>query len=156
MTKMTFKEKLEGEGYPKIVPIPPKMEKRLGAGSLLVPAPWELGELMEQVGEGQLTTVVELRSALAAKHGVEATCGIVTGISVRVVAGAAEEDRAAGVTQTTAYWRTLKKDGELNDKLPGGIAAQRKHLENEGHTVGKRGKRWFVENLEDVLVGFGY
>ena len=154
MTKKTFKEKLKGEGYPKVVAIPPKMEKRLGPGRMLVPAPWQLEELMAKVAEGQLTTVSEIRAALAEKHGVEETCGIVTGISVRVVAGAAEEDREAGLETTTPYWRTLKKDGELNDKLPGGIPAQRKHLEAEGHTVAKRGKRWFVEDLDEVLVEF--
>ncbi len=154
MTNKTFKEKLKGEGYPKVVPIPAKMEKRLGPGSLVVPAPWELDELMAKVGKGQVTTIQEIRAALAEKHGVEETCGIVAGISVRVVAGAAEEGRAAGEETTTPYWRTLKKDGELNDKLPGGIAAQREHLEAEGHTVTKHGKRWFVEDFEEVLVGF--
>ena len=32
----------------------------------------------------------------------------------------------------TPYWRTLKAGGELNEKYPGGIPAQRALLEAEG------------------------
>ncbi len=153
--KKSFKEKLKAEGYPKVSPIPPKMEARLGKGTLLVPAAWEVDELMRKVRKGKVTTAADLRQALAEKHGTNHACAIVTGISIRVAACAAEEDRAAGKKRVTPYWRTLLKGGELNDKLPGGVAAQKEALEAEGHTIVKRGKRWFVEDLERALVSPG-
>lgn len=152
MTQTSFKEKLKGEGYPKVSPIPPKMAKRLGEGTLLIPAPWEVDELMRGVPEGKLITVVEIREALCAKHGTNQACAIVTGISVGVAAGAAEEDLAAGAADVTPYWRTLKKGGELNAKLPGGAAGQKARLEAEGHVVAQRGRRLVVEGYEDALV----
>ena len=52
----------------------------------------------------------------------------------------------------TPYWRTLKSDGELNGKYPGGIAAQAKRLRAEGHRVVKKGKRSVVADFERALV----
>ena len=39
----------------------------------------------------------------------------------------------------TPYWRTLKANGELNPKYPGGVEAQKEMLEKEGHTVLQKG-----------------
>jgi alkylated DNA nucleotide flippase Atl1 len=49
----------------------------------------------------------------------------------------------------TPYWRTLKKDGELNEKYPGGIDAQKLQLEMEGHAIIQKGKRYFVKDYKD-------
>jgi len=46
----------------------------------------------------------------------------------------------------TPYWRTLKKEGELNEKYPLGIDAHKRLLESEGHKVFQKGKKFFVEN----------
>ena len=54
----------------------------------------------------------------------------------------------------TPYWRTLKTDGELNAKYPGGIEAQKKMLEEEGHVIIQKGRkniRFFVKDCENVL-----
>ena len=40
----------------------------------------------------------------------------------------------------TPYWRTLKANGELNAKYPGGVEAQKEMLEKEGHTVIQKGR----------------
>lgn len=48
----------------------------------------------------------------------------------------------------TPYWRTLKKDGELNEKYPEGIDGQKFRLEMEGHTVIQKGKRYFVKDFK--------
>ena len=49
------------------------------------------------------------------------------------------------------YWRTLKSDGELNPKYPGGIPNLKKKLESEGHHVVHKGKKYFVEHYQDSL-----
>ena len=54
----------------------------------------------------------------------------------------------------TPYWRTLKANGELNEKYPGGIEAQKEMLESEGHTVVQKGRkniRYYVKDYEKVL-----
>lgn len=54
----------------------------------------------------------------------------------------------------TPYWRTLKANGELNPKYPGGVEAQKEKLEAEGHTIIKKGRtniRYFVKDYSDVL-----
>ena len=55
------------------------------------------------------------------------------------------------------FWRTLKKDGELNSKYPGGIEYQKEMLEKEGHTFITRGRkniRYFVEDYMKKLHEF--
>ena len=54
----------------------------------------------------------------------------------------------------TPYWRTLKANGELNPKYPGGAEAQKAKLETEGHTVVTKGRtniRYFVKDYEKTL-----
>ena len=69
-----------------------------------------------------------------------------------MAAQAAEEDRQAGQPEITPYWRTLKINGELNLKYPGGLEELMRRLESEGHTVMQRGQRYFVEDFEKKLV----
>ena len=60
-----------------------------------------------------------------------------------------------GEKDITPYWRTLKANGELNPKYPGGVEAQMARLEEEGHTIepgrGKKPSR--VKDFEGALVG---
>ena len=54
----------------------------------------------------------------------------------------------------TPYWRTLKANGELNPKYPGGVEAQKEKLEQEGHTVIPKGRtniRYYVKDYEQHL-----
>lgn len=54
----------------------------------------------------------------------------------------------------TPFWRTLKANGELNEKYPGGAMAQKEKLEAEGHTIIQKGRkniRYYVKNYERVL-----
>ncbi len=61
---------------------------------------------------------------------------------------AAKASVERGVDETP-YWRTLKKDGELNEKFPEGIEGHKTLLEMEGHTILQKGKRYFVMDFED-------
>lgn len=54
----------------------------------------------------------------------------------------------------TPYWRTLKANGELNEKYPGGAMTQKEKLEAEGHTIIQKGRkniRYYVKDYENVL-----
>jgi alkylated DNA nucleotide flippase Atl1 len=112
-------------------------------------------DLMRQVRKGRVTTINEIRAHLARRHGATVACPIVTGIHARVAAGAAGEREAEGASRMTPYWRTLKAGGELNEKYPGGLAAQRRRLEAEGLRVAARGRRLFVQDCTRFLAQLG-
>jgi len=150
--RKSWSEKLkDNKGLPKVEKITEKMSKRWGTGTVVIPAPMEVDEIMRKVPEGKLTTINEIRAALAKKHGATIGCPITTGIFAWIAANAAEEQKQQGVKETTPYWRTLKTGGEINEKYPGGVEAQKKLLEKEGHKVVQRGKKYFVVNYEKSL-----
>lgn len=68
-----------------------------------------------------------------------------------MAAHAAAEARAEGKKDTTPYWRTLKTGGEINEKYPGGVEAQKRLLEKEGHKVVQKGKKHVVADFKKCL-----
>lgn len=140
----TWRQKLEQEhpNHGKIVPVPPRMRKRFGSGTMLIPVPMDVDAIMGKVRKGKLVTQSQIRAELARQSDADHACPMTTGMFVRVAAEAAEEDRRAGKKRITPYWRTIKDDGCLNEKFPGGIAAQAKKLREEGFRIeGRRGSR---------------
>ena len=107
---------------------------------------------MKKVPKGRVITINRIRELLAKKHGATIGCPITTGIFAWVSAHAAEESAAMGKKRITPYWRTLKSDGSLNEKYPGGVKSQKEKLEDEGHSVVQKGKKLYVENWEEVSV----
>lgn len=149
----SWKEKLHAsKDLPKVVPIPEKMQGRLGMGTLAIPSPLEIDALMRQVPEGRLASSTELRQAIAQKHHADAGCGLTTGIFTWIAANAAQEAEEMGETDTTPYWRTLKTGGEVNPKYPGGLERQRALLEAEGHSLITKGSKLIVANYQEKLM----
>jgi hypothetical protein len=154
MAKKTWKEKLnDDEGLPKVEKITDKMSKRWGSGTVVIPAPREVDELMKNVPEGKLTTINEIRAALARKHKATIGCPITVGIFAWVAANAAEESRQKGERMITPYWRTLKTGGVINEKYPGGAEGQKRLLEKEGHKAIQKGRNYIVVDHQKALVG---
>jgi len=151
--KKSWREKLaDSKGLPKTGRIQGKMTMRWGTGTMVIPAPIEVDEIMRKVPKGKLTTINEIRAALARKHNVDVGCPITTGIFAWIAAHAADEAAAEGARRVTPYWRTLKSGGELNPKYPGGVPGLKKLLLSEGHRVVQKRKRFFVENFQERLV----
>ncbi len=100
------------------------MSKKWCTGTLVIPAPIQVDELMKKVLRGRLITINEIRLALAAKHHATIGCPLTTGIFAWISANAAGELKQQGATDITPYWRTLKTGGLLNEKYPGGLEAQ--------------------------------
>ena len=151
-TKPIWTEKLKNnKGLPKVEEIRGNMRKNWGTGTVVIPAPIEVDELMRKVPKGKLTTINEIRSALAKKHAATIGCPITTGIFSWIAAHAAEEQHLKGEVNITPYWRTLKTGGLLNNKYPGGIDGQRLLLESEGHTVVQKRKKFYVFDFEKAL-----
>lgn len=123
--------------------------------TLVIPSPREVDALMKQVPAGKVTTINELRLELARQHKTDLACPMTTGIFAWIASHAAEEAASAGQRDTTPYWRTLKSDGQLNAKYPGGIAGQKRRLEAEGHKVVRKGRVQVLRDIETVLHRFG-
>jgi hypothetical protein len=123
------REKLEREGLPKVVDDP------RGRGRMLIPKPLDVDALVRRIHKGNLATVDQIRERLARDFGADLTCPLTTGIFLRIAAEAAEEELQRGERSITPYWRVIKGDGSLNEKLPGGVEAQAQRLRNEGHAI---------------------
>ena len=150
--KKTWAEKLaDNKGLPKVGPVSGKMSKRWGTGTMAIPAPLEVDALMKQVPKGKVVTISELRLAIATKHKADFACPITTGIFSWIAAHAAAEAESAGRKRITPYWRTLKTGGELNPKYPGGPVALEKKLRAEGHSIARKGQRYFVVEHEKAV-----
>jgi len=139
--KKTLCEKLEdSKGLPRVEKITGKMSKKWGTGTLIIPAPKEVDEFMRKVPEGKLTTINDIRAALAKKHKATIGCPITTGIFAAIAARAAEEQKQNGQKTITPYWRTLKVGGVINEKYPGSSEEQRKLLERKATRSSRRAK----------------
>ncbi|MCX8131993.1 MAG: MGMT family protein [Clostridia bacterium] len=149
MAKKSYNEKLnDSKNMPEVVEITdPKAVAKLGGTKMLIAPPLAYDEIMKKVPKGKVITSDYIRSYLALKHGADYTCQLTAGIFINIAANASSE---RGVDETP-YWRTLKKDGELNEKYPGGIDAQKFHLEMEGHFIIQKGKRHFVKDYKGKL-----
>jgi len=153
-SKVPWREKLERQQEPKIVQIPPRMQVRFGKGTMVIPKPLDVDALIREIPEGKLVTVTVLRERLAKQYKVDVTCPLTTGIFIRIAAEAAEEERRAGKTTVTPYWRVLSHEGRLNPRFPGGVEAQKRKLLAEGHKVDqtKPGKPPVVRDFEKRLL----
>jgi len=162
--KKTWIQKLEDKKtFPKVL----KLEKRfpcynavhkmgtnVGEPIVLVNAS-EIMPLMAKVPKGKLTTIWEICRKIAIDHKVKGCCSLTTGIFIMTIANAVEEAIAQGDRLALAkipYWRTLKADGFLNEKYPGGLEGHKKRLEEEGHKIIARGKKRQVADYEKYLL----
>ena len=124
--------------------------KKYGGEKMFFAPPVTYDEIMKKVPRGKVITVGAIREYLAKENGADFTDPITAGIFVSIAAWASHQR----TEDKTPYWRTLKANGELNAKYPGGIAAQKEKLEAEGHTVVERGRkniRYYVKDYEKVL-----
>ena len=159
--KKTWQEKLKDKpSFPKVL----RLEKgfpcynavhKTGAEAgddVVLVNPSEVVEIMKQVPKGKLITIVEICKKIAKQHGVPACCTLTTGIFIMTAANAAEEASKEGKSLDIPYWRTLKTDGFLNGKYPGGQEAHKRLLEREDFRVIARGKKYQVDDYEKYLM----
>lgn len=154
--RKTWREKLlDSKDLPKVSVIEGKMSQRWGEGTVAIPAPREVDEIMKAVPKGRLITTKEIQAKIAQKHHATMGCPICCGIFAWIAAHAANEAESEGTKRVTPYWRTLKTGGELNPKFPGGVEELKVRLEAEGHRVVAKGKKWIVADYESRLVSSG-
>ena len=153
MAKKTYNEKLNHKGdLPKVEEITDERYIAMYGGvNMAIAPPIEYNEIMKKIPKGKVITSIEIRQAIAKKYNADYTCQMTAGIFINIVANASKEREIEGGKDLVPYWRTLKKDGELNEKYPDGIDGQKMLLETEGHVVIQKGKRYFVKEYQDKL-----
>lgn len=125
--------------------------KKYGGNRMYFAPPIDYDAVMKKVPYGKVITVGKIREHFAKISGADFTEPITAGIFVSIAAWASYQRSG----DETPYWRTLKANGELNEKYPGGVSAQKEKLESEGHTVIRRGRkniRYFVKDYENSLL----
>jgi alkylated DNA nucleotide flippase Atl1 len=137
IVKKTWRQKLEDKAsLPKVLKLERafpcynavhKMGAEAGDEVVLV-NPSEVVDLMKQIPDGKLATIADICMQLAGRHGTKGCCSLTTGIFIMTAANAVEEARQEGKVLDIPYWRTLKADGYLNPKYPGGQEAHKKLL----------------------------
>ena len=126
-----------------------KSIEKYGGDRMYFAPPIEYDKVMKRVPYGKVTTVGKIREYFAALSGADFTEPITAGIFVSIAAWASYQR----TTDETPYWRTLKADGELNAKYPGGVEAQKTKLEAEGHIIIQKGRksiRYYVKDYENA------
>ena len=127
-----------------------KSIEKYGGSRMYFAPPIDYDKVMKRIPCGKLITVGKIREYFAGRNNADFTEPITAGIFVSIAAWASYQ-RA---DNETPYWRTLRANGELNPKYPGGVEAQKAKLEAEGHTVIQKGRtniRYFVKDYEAAL-----
>lgn len=145
---------LDNKDMPKVQIITDqKSIEKYGGNKMFFAPPIDYDKVMRQVPYGKIITVGKSREYFAKLNDADFTEPITAGIFVSIAAWASHQRSE----DKTPYWRTLKANGELNEKYPGGIEAQKEKLEKEGHTIIQKGRkniRYFVKDYESVLHDF--
>ena len=141
----------DSKDMPKIQIITDKQSiEKYGGNKMYFAPPIDYDKVMKLIPCGKLTTVGKIREYFAKINNADFTEPITAGIFVSIAAWASYQR----TEDETPYWRTLKANGELNSKYPGGIEAQKLKLEAEGHTIIQKGRtniKYFVKNFERSL-----
>lgn len=145
----------EDKGMPKMqIVTDAKTIEKYGGERMYFAPPLAYDRVMKTIPFGKVTTVGEIRSYFARINDADFTEPITAGVFVSIAAWASEQRE----TDKTPYWRTLKANGQLNPKYPGGVEAQKAKLEAEGHTVIQRGRtniKYYVKDFEESLYLLG-
>ena len=128
----------DSKDMPKIQTITDqKSIEKYGGNKMYFAPPIDYDKVMKQIPYGKVITVGKIREYFAKLNGADFTEPITAGVFISIAAWASyqrSEDK-------TPYWRTLKANGELNAKYPGGVEAQKKRLETEGHIIIQKGRK---------------
>ncbi len=124
--------------------------EKYGGDRMYFAPPIDYDAIMKMIPYGKIIAVGKIREHFATKSGADFTEPITAGVFVSIAAWASHQR----TDDKTPFWRTLKANGELNEKYPGGAMAQKEKLEAEGHTIIQKGRkniRYFVKDYERVL-----
>lgn len=124
--------------------------EKYGGSRMYFAPPADYDKVMRRVPYGKVITVSRIREYFAGQNNADFTEPITAGVFVSIAAWASYQRSE----DETPYWRTLKANGELNAKYPGGVEAQKAKLESEGHRIVSKGRKnikYYVKDYEKSL-----
>lgn len=131
----------------EIVDIPENRVRYFGStGKMLLPSPATVAAVIQNIPEHQLLTTDALRKKLTAQFNVQGTCPVTTRKALQSVARESNKQ--------VAYWRMIKKNGELIADFPDGVEGHAALLRKEGFTIEAKGKVPRVKAFAEHLVRF--
>lgn len=126
-----------------IADISPAREKFFGcSGKMLLPSPKTVAAFIQKMPARKLITTELLRTKLAAQFNVQATCPVALRQALQAIANDA--------SHKVAFWRVVKKKGELISTYKGGLNMHATLLSKDGFAIDLAGKapkaKDFAEN----------
>lgn len=131
MQKLSARERISQSEPPVVATLEGEKAKRFRARTMLIPSPHQVRDAISEIPVGSTLTLKELQLKLARAAAADVSCPFATRICWQLVAEAAEEDRAEGISPVTPWWR-VTKDKHPNPKLPGGSERHCALLGQEG------------------------
>lgn len=89
---------------PKIVPVPEKMEKYFGRGTMLHPDIQMIEGLIEKIPKGKITTINSLAKRLSDDFETDVTCPMRTGNHLK---------KLSKIPSKLPFWRVIRTDGKM-------------------------------------------
>jgi alkylated DNA nucleotide flippase Atl1 len=130
-----------------IVDIPENRVRFFGtSGKMLLPSPATVAALLKKIPEHQLVTTDLLRKMLTEQFKAQGTCPVTTQKALQMV--------ASDANNPIAYWRVIKKNGELIAYFPGGLEGHAALLRKEGFTIDTTGKQPKIKAFTEYLTHF--
>jgi hypothetical protein len=128
-----------------IADISPAREKFFGcSGKMLLPSANTVAAFIKKMPAHKLITTDLLRKKLAEQFEVQATCPVALRKALQAIANNAY--------YKVAYWRVVKKNGELISTYSGGWITHAALLKQDGFAIDIKGKVPRVKNFVGNLV----
>lgn len=122
MSAATWQERFE-TAKPTYTRVNEKKFADLEAGTtVLIPSPSDIQAEIDGLQASETIDLTELRNRLAAHHGADGACPVMTGMNLRIVAEVCMEALDAGVPRDalSPVWNVVDPASNLASKLPGG------------------------------------
>ncbi len=131
MAKKTWTEKLQAEKEPQLIKIHKDFWGYTKGDCMYISTPQIIEHYIKQIAKGKAIDTTTMRNDLAVENNAVFTCPLTTGIFLRIIAEAANEQIEQGkpIKNITPFWRVIEPNSPLAKKLSFGqdfLIAQRK------------------------------
>jgi hypothetical protein len=118
-TKKTWIEKLQVKKELQVKKIDKDFWGYTRGDGMYISTPQIIEDYIKQIAKGKSVDTVTMRNDLAVENNAVFTCPLTTGIFLRIVAEAANEQLQQGVAlkNITPFWRMIKPNSPLAKKL---------------------------------------
>jgi hypothetical protein len=118
-TKKTWIEKLQVKKEPQVKKIDKDFWGYTRGDGMYISTPQIIEDYIKQIAKGKSVDTVTMRNDLAVENNAVFTCPLTTGIFLRIVAEAANEQLQQGVAlkNITPFWRMIEPNSPLAKKL---------------------------------------